>query len=85
MDLTQIYMASPDWLKLVWIVMPWITVYGLARLWRDVRVRRPAVAAFSETARPLFLDRADLQRLRLEDLPELRERLALPAAEGETG
>ncbi len=33
MNFTQIYMASPDWLKLAWIVLPCATIYGMARVW----------------------------------------------------
>ncbi len=32
MNLTQIYLASPDWLKLVFIITPQAALYGLAWL-----------------------------------------------------
>ncbi len=37
MDLTQIYLASPDWIKALLVVVPFLTLYGTTRL----LVRRP--------------------------------------------
>jgi hypothetical protein len=39
MDVTRKSMASPDWLKLVWSLAPWITICRLARIWRRGRMR----------------------------------------------
>ncbi len=39
MDLAQMYTASPDWLKLLWIVLPSATIYGVARIWGAVRLK----------------------------------------------
>ena len=32
MDLTQMYLASPDYIKLIWITVPFLTAYGVVRL-----------------------------------------------------
>ena len=37
MNLTEMYLSSPDWLKLTWTLAPWITVYGIARIWGRVQ------------------------------------------------
>ncbi len=30
MDLTQMYMTSPDWLKLLWTVLPHVTIWVIS-------------------------------------------------------
>lgn len=44
MDLTQMYMTSPDWLKLLWTVLPHVSIWVVAYLILksgDNRARRP--------------------------------------------
>lgn len=33
MNLTEMYLNSPDWLKLIWIISPYLTLYALGRIW----------------------------------------------------
>lgn len=41
MNLTEMYMTSPDWLKLLWTVLPhitvWVVVYLMLKLRPDPR------------------------------------------------
>lgn len=39
MNLTDMYTASPDWLKLIWIVSPSLTAITLMGIWAYVRVK----------------------------------------------
>lgn len=39
MDLTQIYMTSPDWIKGLMVALPFLTIYATARL----HYRRPVL------------------------------------------
>lgn len=39
MNLTEMYLNSADWLKLVWIISPYLTLYALARIWAKYWVK----------------------------------------------
>lgn len=39
MDITQMYMASPDWLKLAFILAPCLTAVTALALWAYVKIR----------------------------------------------
>lgn len=39
MNLTDMYTASPDWLKLIWIVSPSLTAITLMGIWAYVRIK----------------------------------------------
>lgn len=41
MDLTQMYMTSPDWLKLLWTVLPHVTIWVVAYLMFKLGGNRP--------------------------------------------
>lgn len=48
MDITQMYLSSPDWLKLIWTVCPSVTIMFTVTAWFLVQFRkieRLAVAA----------------------------------------
>lgn len=47
MDLAQIYMASPDWIKALMVLLPFATVYATARLFAPRRVAAPEPASSS--------------------------------------
>lgn len=44
MDLSSIYMSSPDWLKFVLVVAPCLMLYGIAHVvatsWREIALAR---------------------------------------------
>ncbi len=52
MSLTQIYMASPDWLKLVLILAPCVTLVAVVALWSRVRMRALVSPPASPSAWP---------------------------------
>nr|WP_316654514.1 hypothetical protein [uncultured Gellertiella sp.] len=39
--MSDMYIASPDWLKLAWIVLPCATICGVAWIWGRGRVEVP--------------------------------------------
>lgn len=50
--MTQIYMTSPDWIKALLVVLPFLTLYATARLFR----RPEVVPAPAQQARSVLLD-----------------------------
>ncbi len=56
MDIAQLYMASPDWLKFTFILAPCLTLVSIFGIWtwRDVRLKTIALA--SNQAGPLLLE-----------------------------
>ncbi|MBB4064493.1 hypothetical protein [Gellertiella hungarica] len=55
MDITQIYMASPDWIKALLVAAPFATAVAIAFLFRPARPARSSQApdAFGEAAAPV--------------------------------
>ncbi len=47
--MSDMYIASPDWLKLAWIVLPCATIYGVAWIWGRVRMKTTPTATLPET------------------------------------
>ena len=45
MDLNQMYMSSPDWIKGLMVLLPFVTAYGIARLFAPRASGTPAPAA----------------------------------------
>lgn len=68
MDLGQIYMASPDWIKGLMVVLPFVTLYATARLFRAGRGGQPASEPPVTKVRPL-----PVQPVRAAQLPLLQQ------------
>lgn len=54
MDLTQIYMTSPDWIKGLMVALPFLTIYATARLHyrRPVPIRPEPETVLMDIHRP---------------------------------
>lgn len=47
MNLTDMYQSSPDSIKLIWVLAPWVTIYAVARVW--VRSKATPLQPLPET------------------------------------
>ena len=63
MDITQIYMASPDWIQGLMVALPFLTVYATARLF----VPRPAGAESVPAPQSVLSGSSRVQYLAKED------------------
>lgn len=70
MDFGQLYMASPDWIKGLMVILPFLTLYGLARLYAP---RPPAAAprAPMPVPREGTSELAEIRRLHLAPIEAL--------------
>ncbi len=74
MDIAQLYMASPDWIKGLMVILPHLTLYATARLFftrqRAMPVRVAAGQEPAEPLRPALLERI-VEGRALQGLEEL--------------
>lgn len=81
MDFGQLYMASPDWIKGLMVILPFLTLYGMARLF--ALRPSPSVPLAPAPVPPDASPRAaPVQRLHLKPIEELEAFEALEALEG---
>lgn len=85
MDLTQIYMTSPDWIKALLVVTPCLTVFAIACLFRPRHMPVKAEHAWGPVPRqPLLptpvhgIDEEELRYFALLLAESSRSRLSLP-------
>ena len=71
MDLEQIYMSSPDWIKGLMVVLPFVTLYATARLFAPGKVAKaapeplpaPYRAVPAKPALPVLEHETEMERL----------------------
>ncbi|MBB4063139.1 hypothetical protein [Gellertiella hungarica] len=81
MDITAMDLASPDYIKVLWCLAPWVTAYGVARLFRR-RELPPGVSGPLPAMRPASSAEPLPDYLRLVLLADEAEKEKGPSGEG---
>lgn len=71
MSIANMYLSSADWLKTMFVLAPWFTIYSVARIWGHVRLQSflprhddPDYLAYREMKLRERLEAAEMERLR---------------------
>lgn len=69
--IAQMYVASADWLKTIFVLAPWLTIYAVARVWANVKLHSflpkdadPDYLAYRQTKIRERQHEAEMQALR---------------------